>query len=91
MEQLIEVPKMQVVMAFVATCIEATARTLGVSYKNIYDRMNRVNMIDRYIYPCYDTLHTESRDNVVKDLIECLDNWEKKALIPYFITERQNA
>jgi hypothetical protein len=79
MEQLIEVPKMQVVMAFVATCIEATARTLGVSYKNIYDRMNRVNMIDRYIYPCYDTLHTESRDNVVKDLIECLDNWEKKA------------
>jgi len=66
-------------MAFVATCIEATARTLGVSYKNIYDRMNRVNMIDRYIYPCYDTLHTESRDNVVKDLIECLDNWEKKA------------
>ena len=79
MEQLIEVPKMQVVMAFVATCIEATARTLGVSYKNIYDRMNRGNMIDRYIYPCYDTLHTESRDNVVKDLIECLDNWEKKA------------
>lgn len=65
-------------MAFVATCVEATARTLGVSYKELYDRMNRVNMIDNYIYPCYETLHTESRENLVVDLIECLKIWEEK-------------
>ena len=70
---------MQVVMAFVSTCIEATARTLGVSYKEVYDRMNKVNMIDEYIYPCYETLHTESRENIVNDLINCLKNWEAKA------------
>ena len=66
-------------MAFVSTCIEATARTLGVSYKEVYDRMNKVNMIDEYIYPCYETLHTESRENIVNDLINCLKNWEAKA------------
>lgn len=66
-------------MAFVSTCIEATARTLGVSYKEVYDRMNKVNMIDEYIYPCYETLHTESRENIVSNLIECLKNWEAKA------------
>ena len=70
---------MQVVMAFVSTCIEATARTLGESYKEVYDRMNKVNMIDEYIYPCYETLHTESRENIVNDLINCLKNWEAKA------------
>ena len=70
---------MQVVMAFVSTCIEATAHTLGVSYKEVYDRMNKVNMIDEYIYPCYETLHTESRENIVNDLINCLKNWEAKA------------
>ncbi len=70
---------MQVMMAFVSTCIEATARTLGVSYKEVYDRMNKVNMIDDYIYPCYETLHTESRENIVNDLITCLKNWEAKA------------
>lgn len=70
---------MQVMMAFVSTCIEATARTLGVSYKEVYDRMNKVNMIEDYIYPCYETLHTESRENIVNDLITCLKNWEAKA------------
>lgn len=79
METIIEIPKTQVVMAFVSTCIEATARTLGVSYKEVYDRMNKVNLIDEYIYPCYETLHTESRENIVNDLINCLKNWEAKA------------
>ena len=79
MDNVIEIPKVQVMMAFVATCIEATARTLGTDYKEVYKRMERVNMIDEYIYPCYETLHTESRENIVDDLITCLNNWEAKA------------
>lgn len=46
MEQLIEIPRMQIVMAFVATCIEATARLLNTSYKEIYYRMNCVGLIE---------------------------------------------
>ena len=76
--QVVEIPHTQVVMSFVATCIEATARTIGVSYREVYDRMVRVNMIDDYIYPCYETLHTESRENIVDDLLQCMRNREAK-------------
>lgn len=79
MDNLIEIPKNQIIMAFVATCIEATARKLGVGYREVYERMARVNMIDDYIYPCYETLHTESRDNIANDMIACLNNWEARS------------
>ena len=46
MEDIIEIPKTQVIMAFVATCIEATARLLNVSDKEVYQRMKKVGMIE---------------------------------------------
>ena len=61
MELLVEVPHIQVVMAFVATCIESTARLLNISYKDAYQRMKRVGLIEHYIIPHYETLHSESR------------------------------
>ncbi|MBP9995060.1 MAG: DUF3791 domain-containing protein [bacterium] len=72
----IEIPHEQIVLAFVATCIEATARSLGVPYKEVYSRMKKLDMIEKYIYPNYETLHTESRENIVKDMIECMETWE---------------
>lgn len=71
-----EIPHEQIVLAFVATCIEATARSLGVPYKEVYSRMKKLDMIEKYIYPNYETLHTESRENVVNDMIECMERWE---------------
>lgn len=68
----------QIVLSFVATCIEATARTLGVPYSEVFLRMKRLGMIERYIYPNYETLHTESRENVVMDMIACMNEWEKR-------------
>ena len=78
--QMVEIPQEQVVMAFVATCIEATARIMGKSYREVYERMKRINLIDKYIYPCYNVLHTESRENLVEDLQKCMANWERKQL-----------
>lgn len=72
-----EIPKIQVIMAFVATCIESTARHLNISYQEVYGRMKRVDMIERYIIPHYESLHTESRDNIASGMIECLNQWEK--------------
>jgi DNA-directed RNA polymerase specialized sigma24 family protein len=63
-------------MAFVATSIETTARFLGVSYKEIYSRMNRVGMIDNYILPNYEPLHSESREVLAQRMVECLNHWE---------------
>lgn len=78
MEQLVEIPKTQIIMAFVATCIEATARLLNTSYMEVYLRMKRVGLIENYIVPHYEALHTESRDNVAKGMVECLKIWEDK-------------
>ncbi len=78
MESIIEIPKSQVMMAFVATCIEATARLLNVSYKDVYQRMKNVGLIEHYILPHYEVLHSESRENIAEGIVECLNNWEKK-------------
>ena len=78
MSNVIEISKTQIIMAFVATCIETTARWLNTSYKDVYQRMKNVGLIEQYILPHYETLHTESRENLAQGLVECLNNWEAK-------------
>lgn len=78
MEQIRKISKSQIIMAFVATCIEATARLLNTDYLKVYQRMERAGMIDNYIIPNYESLHCESREVLVERLIECLNNWEIK-------------
>lgn len=41
-------------------------------------RMKYVGMIRNYIWANYEVLHTESRENITKNMIECLTIWEKK-------------
>ena len=74
----INISQTQIVLAFVATCIEATARTLGVSYREVFMRMKRLGMIENYILPNYGVLHTESRENIALDMIECMNAWEAR-------------
>jgi hypothetical protein len=78
MEELRKISKNQIVMAFVATCIEATARQLNTSYNEVFQRMERIGLIDNYILPNYEPLHSESREVLVQRLIECLINWENR-------------
>lgn len=47
--------------------------------------MKKVELIDNYILKHYDTLHTESREYLIEDVIECLNNWEKKAVWKYWL------
>lgn len=78
MENLTELSHTEVTLVFVASCIESTARRLGKSYQEIYARMKRVGMIENYILPYYDVLHTESREYVTDNMIECLTTWEAR-------------
>lgn len=78
LEEIRKIHKEQVIMAFVATCIETTARQLGIDYAEIFHRMEHVGMIDNYILPNYDALHSESRELLAERLIECLNNWEER-------------
>ena len=76
METYIEPSQDEIIMAFVASCIEAAANRLGVPYLEMFKRMDRVGLIDKLIYPCYEALHTESRENLTSSLIETLTLWE---------------
>ncbi len=68
----------EIEMAFVASCIESVADHLGLPYLEILERMDKVGMIDDYIYAHYDVLHTESRKNLTENLIETLNIWENE-------------
>ena len=76
MENKIQLSKEEIIMGFVASCIEDVADTLGVDYSEVYRRMNAVKMIEEYIIPNYEVLHSESRKNVTDGMIDTLKRWE---------------
>ena len=78
MNNLIQRTDQEILMGFVASCIEDVAEKLGVDYAVVYERMKSVGMIENYIIPHYDVLHTESRENVTAGMIETLKRWEGK-------------
>lgn len=63
---------------FVSSCIESVANHLGCPASAMYARMQKIGLIEGYIWKYYDTLHTQSREYVIDDVLEALYNWEKK-------------
>lgn len=68
----------EIKMIFVSSCIESVAAEIDKSPSDVYKRMVAVNLIHDYILKHYDVIHTESRENITKDIIEVLNLWEKK-------------
>ena len=77
MENRIQLNKNEIIIGFVASCIEDVADVLGVDYLEVYRRMDAVKMIDEYIIPNYEVLHSESRRNVTNGFIDTLKRWEE--------------
>ena len=63
---------------FASSCVESAAEAEGVSAVEMYARMKAVNLFSELIYPCYDTLHTQSRRIVTEDVLEALHCREAK-------------
>jgi len=63
---------------FAASCVESAAEAEGVSATEMYARMKAANLFAELIYPCYDTLHTQSRRIVTEDVLEALRRREAK-------------
>ena len=68
MDKQIELSQTEIELAFASFCIEGTARKLGQPYQEVFARMKRVGMIENYILPNYDILHTESREHVIDNI-----------------------
>ena len=58
---------------FAVMAIESGARKLGISGKEMHDRLLKQGLIKRY-----EDLHTQSLDWVADDISETLLNWEKE-------------
>lgn len=52
-------------------CIENVAKKLEISGEETYDLITKKSdILDGYIIPNYDILHTQSKDYIVNDIIE---------------------
>jgi hypothetical protein len=57
-------------LEFAVFCIENTADELGLSGAEIYRLLTgKSSILDDYIIPCYDALHTQGREYIVNDII----------------------
>ena len=63
---------------FTALAIGATAKDMGITTTELYNRLKRVGLIKRLLLDCYDVLHAESISGVVWNVKEALKNWEAK-------------
>lgn len=64
------------IMEFVIFAIESAAQKMDISAPALYNRLEKVNLIQNYLIGGYDMLHTQSREYIADTLIEALDNWE---------------
>jgi hypothetical protein len=58
---------------FAVFCIEALADELGTTGDKIYELLaGRSGILYEYIVPCYDALHTQGKDYIVRELKELM-------------------
>ena len=60
-------------LEFAIFCIENIAIRLSVSADKIYDALaEESDILNGYIVPCYDMLHSQSKEYVVDDIISLM-------------------
>lgn len=57
---------------FTIFCVNSVATFLGCHAKDVYHKMQDAKIIDGYIVPCYDVLHTFSKEYIVDDLVQLM-------------------
>lgn len=60
-------------LEFAIFCIENIAIKLNISGQDVYKMLTEeTNILNDYIIPCYDVLHTEDKNYIVNDIIELM-------------------
>lgn len=60
-------------LEFVVFCIENVAAKLGVDANQVYQAFTeKSDILNSYIVPGYEILHTQSREYIVDDLLDVL-------------------
>lgn len=60
-------------LEFAIFCIENIAAKLGVSAEKVYDALTeKSDILNAYIIPEYEILHTQGKEYIVDDIIEVM-------------------
>ena len=60
-------------LEFAVLCIENVAKELGVNAERVYRAFTgESNILNGYIIPEYDILHTQSREYIVRDILDVM-------------------
>ena len=60
-------------LEFAIFCIENIAAKLGVSAEKVYDALtDKSDILNDYIIPEYEILHTQGKEYIVDDIIEVM-------------------
>ncbi len=57
-------------MTFTVFLIHALARAWNKLPTEVYSILNNTHILDEYIFPCYDTLHTLGEQYLIDDITE---------------------
>ena len=60
-------------LEFAVFCIENVSGHLGLTGDEIYKLLTeKSDILDNYIIPCFDSLHTQGKNYIVNDIIEIM-------------------
>ena len=67
-EKWIELDRNEIMMGFLAQCVEALAVVYDCGYTEMFNRLEAANMTEGYILKFYGPLHTQSWEYILEDL-----------------------
>ena len=57
---------------FITYCVGNLADRLNMSASKVYKMLQSTDILNGYMIPCYDVLHTFSKEYIIDDLINLL-------------------
>jgi hypothetical protein len=57
---------------FVTYCVGNLSERLGKSAADVFSMLRSTGVLNDYILPAYDVLHTFGKEYIINDLIDCL-------------------
>ena len=60
------------ILSFTIFCVNNVASYLNESARDVYHAMQDAGMINGYIVPCDDVLHSFSKEYIVEDLVSLM-------------------
>lgn len=64
---------------FTTFCVDNLADALKMSAGKVYGLLRTSGILNSYLIPGYDVLHTFSKEYIVEDLIQCM---KEKGVLP---------